>query len=167
MTDTAPAAVSGVDLARVALRAALAAAKSAPRQRPRRTGAAPSRQARPGGREPIALGAAVSRMIAEHGLQTGAAGGQARRTVLSQWDTIAPELKGRVQAVRYDDATRTLYLRPCSPAYRTQLVLHQKEIVARVNPAVGSGTVSLPEMLRAPRYAASGRPPAFKNQCPP
>ncbi|MFJ1789624.1 DciA family protein [Streptomyces anulatus] len=148
MTDTAPAAASGVDLARVALRAALAAAKSAPRQRPRRTGASPSRQARSGGREPVALGAAVSRMIAEQGLETGAAGGQARRTVLSQWDAIAPELKGKVQAVRYDDATRTLHLRPCSPAYRTQLTLHQKDIVARVNAAAGTGTVSCLEILR-------------------
>lgn len=62
-------------------------------------------------------------MIAEPGPETGAAGGQTRRTVLSQWDTIAPELKGKVQAVRYDDATLTLHLRPCSPAYPTRLVL--------------------------------------------
>lgn len=148
MTDTAPVALSGVDLARVALRAALAAAKSAPRQRPRCTGAAPSRQGRSGGREPVALGAAVSRMIAEEGLETGAAGGQVRRTVLSQRDTIAPELQGKVQAVRYDDATRTLLLRPCSPSYRTQLTLHQKEIVARVNAVAGTGTVTCLEILR-------------------
>ncbi|MFI0012486.1 DciA family protein [Streptomyces globisporus] len=165
MTDTAPAEASGVDLARVALRAALAAAKSAPRQRPRRTGASPSRQARSGGREPVALGAAVSRMIAEQGLETGAAGGQVRRTVLSQWDTIAPELQGKVQAVRYDDAARTLHLRPCSPAYRTQLVLHQKEIVARVNAVAGTGTVSCLEILRPgapdPQVRAEGSPAAL------
>lgn len=76
MTDTAPTSLSGVDLAHVVLRAALAGVKSAPRQRPRRTGAAPSRQARSGGREPMALGAAVSRMIAEQAFETGAVGGR-------------------------------------------------------------------------------------------
>ncbi|WP_189432685.1 DciA family protein [Streptomyces rubiginosohelvolus] len=113
----------------------------------------------------MALGAAVSRMIAEQGLETGAAGGQVRRTVLSQWDTIAPELQGKVQAVRYDDATRTLHLRPCSPAYRTQLVLHQKEIVARVNAVAGTGTVSCLEILRPgapdPQVRAEGSPAAL------
>ncbi|CAM5533918.1 DUF721 domain-containing protein (plasmid) [Streptomyces californicus] len=172
MTDTAPAAASGVDLARVMLRAALAAAKSAPRQRPRRTGVAPSRQGRSGGREPVALGAAVSRMIAEQGLETGAAGRQVRRTVASQWDTIAPELQGKVQTVRYDDATRTLLLRPCSPSYRTQLTLHQKEIIARVNAVAATGRVTRLEILRpgtpdhqvraevpdAPRAATGGSP---------
>ncbi len=34
--------------------------------------------------------------------------------MLSQGDTIAPELKDKVQAVRHDDATRTLPLRPYS-----------------------------------------------------
>ncbi|OKI78364.1 hypothetical protein AMK12_20700 [Streptomyces sp. TSRI0395] len=41
-----------------------------------------------------------------------------------------PGLRVRVQAVRRDVATRTLYLRPCSSAFRSQLALHQGQIVA-------------------------------------
>lgn len=135
---TSTSTTSGVDLARVALRNARAAAKTAP-QKTRRTGAAtPSRQARSGGREPQTLGTAITRMVAERGLEAGATAGSVRRTVLCQWQHVAPELAGKVQAVRYDDATRTLHLRPCSPAYRTQLTLHQRQIVARVNAAAAT-----------------------------
>ncbi|MEW9513767.1 DciA family protein [Streptomyces bacillaris] len=144
MSDT-PA--SGVDLARVALRNARAAAKASP-QKPRRTGAAPSRQGRSGEREPQPLGTAISRMMAERDLEAGAASGSVRRTVLSQWATIAPELHGKVQAVQYDAATRTLHLRPCSPAYRTQVTLYQRELVARVNATAGAGTVTALKILQ-------------------
>lgn len=143
---TSTSTTSGVDLARVALRNARAAAKTAP-QKTRRTGAAtPSRQARSGGREPQTLGTAITRMVAERGLEAGATAGSVRRTVLCQWQHVAPELAGKVQAVRYDDATRTLHLRPCSPAYRTQLTLHQRQIVARVNAAASPGTVACLEI---------------------
>lgn len=147
MSDaSANSPTSGVDLARVALRNARAAAKASP-QKPRRTGAAPSRQARSGEREPQSLGTAISRMMAERGLEAGAVAGAVRRTVLSQWATIAPELHGKVQAVQYDPATRTLHLRPCSPAYRTQLTLHQRELVARVNATAGADTVTALKIL--------------------
>ncbi|MGW7401834.1 DciA family protein [Streptomyces cyaneofuscatus] len=147
MSDsTANSTASGVDLARVALRNARAAAKASP-QKTRRTGAAPSRQARSGEREPQSLGTAISRMMAERGMQAGAAAGTVRRTVLSQWATIAPELHGKVQAVQYDPATRTLHLRPCSPAYRTQLTLYQRELVARVNATAGADTVTALKIL--------------------
>ncbi|WP_331763433.1 DciA family protein [Streptomyces anulatus] len=158
MTETtSTSTTSGVDLARVALRNARAAAKTAP-QKTRRTGAAPSRRARSGGREPQTLGTAINRMMAERGLEAGAAAGSVRRTVLSQWQHVAPELAGKVQAVRYDDATRTLHLRPCSPAYRTQLTLHQRQIVARVNAAAGPGTVACLEILPPSVPDTQGRP---------
>ncbi|MFI5726938.1 DciA family protein [Streptomyces cyaneofuscatus] len=147
MSDSTPNnPASGVDLARVALRNARAAAKAAP-QKPRRTGAAASRQARSGEREPQSLGTAISRMMAERGLESGTAAGTVRRTVLSQWAAIAPEFHGKVQAVQYDPATRTLHLRPCSAAYRTQLILHQRQIVARVNAAAGADPVTALKIL--------------------
>ncbi|MFH8379074.1 DciA family protein [Streptomyces cyaneofuscatus] len=143
MSDASAASpTSGVDLARVALRNARAAAKASP-QKPRRTGATSSRQTRSGEREPQALGSAIRRMMAERGLEAGSV----RRTVLSQWATIAPELHGKVQAVQYDPATRTLHLRPCSPAYRTQLTLYQRELVARVNATAGADTVTALRIL--------------------
>ncbi|MFI2318412.1 DciA family protein [Streptomyces sp. CB00072] len=157
MTETTSTSTSGVDLARVALRNARAAAKTAP-QKTRRTGAAPSRRARSGEREPQTLGTAINRMMAERGLESRAAAGSVRRTVLSQWQHVAPELAGKVQAVRYDDATRTLHLRPCSPAYRTQLTLHQRQIVARVNAAAGPDTVACLKILPPGVPDTQGRP---------
>ncbi|WP_331734430.1 MULTISPECIES: DciA family protein [unclassified Streptomyces] len=78
-----------------------------------------------------------------------AAGG----SILEQWPTIAPARQ--VAAVHYDDETRTLHLRPATPAYRTQLSLHERELVAKVNEAVGSGTVRQLEILPAALTAAN------------
>ncbi|MFI5905304.1 DciA family protein [Streptomyces cyaneofuscatus] len=124
----------------------------------------------------------MRRMMAERGLEAGAAAGSVRRTVLSQWATIAPELHGKVQAVQYDPATRTLHLRPCSPAYRTQLTLHQRELVTRVNATASAdtvtalkilppGTTDLQERLNhdpavQPPAAPAARPPADRQQEP-
>ncbi|MFB7049668.1 DciA family protein [Streptomyces microflavus] len=167
MSDAASSSpTSGIDLARVALRNARAAAKALP-QKPRRTGAAPSRQARSGEREPQALGTAISRMMTERGLEAGAAAGTLRRTVLSQWATIAPELHGKVQAVQYDPVTRTLHLRPCSPAYRTQLTLYQRQIVDRVNATAGAETVAALKILSPGTTELEERPsPAPTTQSP-
>ncbi|MDK0524856.1 DciA family protein [Streptomyces sp. ML-6] len=141
-TTTTPTATtgtttaSGVDLARVALQNALAAAKTRPSQPRRRTGAAASRRGSDG-RDPMGLGDAIKRMMTERGWNTAAAGG----SVLDQWPTIAPTLVGKVAAVRFDEETRTLHLRPVSPAYRTQLTLHQARFINQINAVVGPGTV--------------------------
>ncbi|WP_329564421.1 DciA family protein (plasmid) [Streptomyces uncialis] len=139
MTDTTVSSseegLSGVDLARVALANARATAKSAPVQK-RRTGAS-SRRARGSGRDPLPFGAAITQMMAARGWDMAARGG----SVLDQWPAIAPELAGKVAAASFEEETRTLHLRPCSGAYRTQLTLHQQQIIAKVNAAVGDGTV--------------------------
>ncbi|MEV1040434.1 DciA family protein [Streptomyces sp. NPDC050204] len=163
-TDTA--APSGVDLARAALQAArTAAAAKAQRPKPkRRTGASASRQGRDG-RDPLTFADAIKRLMAERGWDMSAAGG----TIRDRWSTIAPTLKGKVGAERYDEETRTLYLRPVSPAYRTQLAIHQREIIQQVNEAVGEGTVIHLKILAPgavdvpdarPAAPASPRPPA-------
>lgn len=141
MTDQPP--VSGVDLARVALQAARASAKAAPPPK-RRTGAAPPRGARSGGRGPMGLGAAIGRMVTDRGWEQATAGG----SLLAQWPTIAPALAGHVTAVRYDTETRTLHLLPATAAYRTQLALHQRDIIAKVNAAAGPDAVRQLEILR-------------------
>ncbi|MCX4970819.1 DciA family protein [Streptomyces sp. NBC_00654] len=168
MTTTTPSngvpGSSGVDLARVALRNARAAAKTQPQPK-RRTGASPSGRPRTGGRDPLPFGDALARMVAERGWEQAAAGGN----VLDQWPTIAPELTGKVTAVRFDTQTRTLHLLPCSPAYRTQLTLHQKQITAKINDTVGPDTVRHLEILRpatlttphhAPPVPSAARTPA-------
>ncbi|WP_052489858.1 DciA family protein [Streptomyces sp. 150FB] len=138
MIDTTPAtsAYSGVDLARVALQNARAAAKNQP-QPQRRTGASASRTARTSGREPLPFATALSRMIAERGWNVATRGG----SVIDQWPAIAPELAGKVAAIAFDDRTRTLRLRPVSPAYRTQVELYQRQITAKINAAIGQDTV--------------------------
>ncbi|MFJ6444902.1 DciA family protein [Streptomyces sp. NPDC091649] len=88
----------------------------------------------------------MSRMVAERGWATPTAA--TAGSVIDQWPAIAPKLAGKAEAARYDAATRTLHLRPVTPAYRTQLTLHQKQITAKVNDSVGPDTVRELEILR-------------------
>ncbi|MEV4968851.1 DUF721 domain-containing protein [Streptomyces sp. NPDC053808] len=79
----------------------------------------------------------MSRMVAERGWELAAASGN----ILEQWPTIAPTLAGNVAAVRYNLETRTLHLQPATPAHRTQLNLHQRAIIAKINQVVGPDLV--------------------------
>lgn len=152
MTTEASTSGSGVDLARVALQAARAAAKTAPAPK-RRTGAARPKRPRGDGRDPLPFAAAIERMMAERGWDMAAKGG----SIIDQWPTIAPELAGKVAAVKFDDETRTLHLRPVSPAYRLQLELHQRQIIDKVNATAGDGTVRTLKIL-APGHVDSPPP---------
>ncbi|WSI75749.1 DciA family protein [Streptomyces anulatus] len=91
---------------------------------------------------------ALARMVAERGWATPAAAAATAGSVIDQWPAIAPELTGKVNAIHFDATTRTLHLRPATPAYRTQLTLHQKQIIAKVNASVGPDTVRHLEILR-------------------
>ncbi|MEU0102947.1 DciA family protein [Streptomyces sp. NPDC006267] len=155
MTETTTA--SGADLARIALQTARAAAKSAPQ--PKRIRTTTTRNQRSGGREPLPFADALSRMVAERGWATPAAAAATAGSVIDQWPAIAPELAGKVEAVQLDPATGTLHLRPATPAYRTQLTLHQKQIVAKVNAAVGPDTVRHLEILRPAALASPHQAP--------
>ncbi|MFJ4710123.1 DciA family protein [Streptomyces anulatus] len=137
---------SGADLARIALQSARAAAKSAPQ--PKRTRTTTIRNQRSGGREPLPLALSLSRMVAERGWVTPAAEAATAGSVIDQWPAIAPELTGKVNAVHFDTSTRTLHLRPATPAYRTQLTLHQKQITAKINDAIGPDAVRHLKILR-------------------
>ncbi|MFF3558267.1 DciA family protein [Streptomyces tsukubensis] len=157
--------LSGVDLARVALANARAASKTLP-QTKRRTGAS-TRRRRGDGRDPLPFGAAITQMMAERGWDMAARGG----SVLDQWPTIAPELAGKVAATAFEEETRTLHLRPCSDAYRTQLHLHQAQIIAKVNTAVGADTVRhlkvlVPGGVAAPAAPAPEAPPVSEKPAP-
>ncbi|MEI7029686.1 DciA family protein [Streptomyces pratensis] len=151
---------SGADLARIALQSARAAAKSAPQpKRPRTT---TTRNQRSAGREPLPFADALARMVAERGWASPAAAATTAGSIIDQWPAIAPELAGKVDAVRFDATTGTLHLRPATPAYRTQLTFHQKQIVAKVNASVGPDTVRHLEILRPAALAppSDARTPA-------
>lgn len=128
---------SGRDLARVALHNARKAAKTAPPPDPRAARRQRNRARRTDGRDPMRLGAALTRLVDEHGWEAPAAGG----SIIDQWPTIAPELVGKVAAVRFDAATGTLHLRPTAPAYGTQLRMFQRAMVDRINTATGRTVV--------------------------
>lgn len=142
--------VSGVDLARVALRAAMEAARrngSGPKaKRKPRTGTAVRRD----GREPVGLGAAIGALIAERAWELPAAGGALHK----RWAAIAPDLAGHVAAVGYETDTGELTLRPDSTAWATKARMETARIIAAANRAAGRQTVRTVRVLAPGTVAA-------------
>ncbi|MCM2394403.1 DciA family protein [Streptomyces albipurpureus] len=144
--------VSGVDLARVALRAAMEAA--------RRNGAGQKAKKKPrngtavrrDGREPMGLGAAIGALIAERAWEFPAAGGALRE----RWAAIAPDLAGHIAAVGYEPDTGELTLRPDSAAWATKARMETARILAAANRAAGKQAVRTVRVLApGPVTAAS------------
>ncbi len=139
--------LSGVDLARVALRAAKEQAKA------RGAAANSSRQARRGGlrsgaradgRDPLPLGAAISRLITERGWEAPAAVGG----VMGRWPQLVGEdLARHCQPQKYDESERVLTVECDSTAWATQVRLLAPTLVARLNADLGHGTVKLIKVL--------------------
>ncbi|MDJ1131645.1 DUF721 domain-containing protein [Streptomyces iconiensis] len=135
---------SGVDLARVALRAAKEQARArgdeAQQRRQARRGGGLRSGARRDGRDPMTLGAAVNRLITERGWEAPAAVGG----VMGRWPQIVgPEVAQHCEPQRYDEEERTLVVRCDSTAWATQLRLLAPRLVARLNEDLGQGTVKL------------------------
>ncbi|GAA2125257.1 hypothetical protein GCM10009759_77260 [Kitasatospora saccharophila] len=149
---------SGVDLARVALKAAREAARTRGADAPGGASAtarpARRRTVRTGGRDPIGLGAAFAGLVADRAWEMPTAGGG----VIDQWADIAPELIGKVAPVHYDPPTGRLDLQPASAAYATQLRLLGRQLVARINGKVGRTVVRDLRVL-PPRALASATGP--------
>ncbi|WNI19691.1 DUF721 domain-containing protein [Actinacidiphila sp. ITFR-21] len=134
---------AGVDLARVALRAAKEQARA------RGAAAVQKRQARRGGlrsgaradgRDPLPLGAAISRLITERGWEAPAAVGG----VMGRWPQIVgPEVALHCAPDRYDEDACVLTVSCDSTAWATQLRLLAPTLVARLNADLGHGTVKL------------------------
>ncbi|MBC2865900.1 DUF721 domain-containing protein [Streptomyces mexicanus] len=144
----APApAPSGVDLARVALRAAKEAARARgeatqSQRQARRRGARSG--VRADGREPMALGAAINRLITERGWETPAAVGG----VMGRWPQIVGEdLAKHCVPQRYDEDERVLTVQCDSTVWATQLRVLAPTLVARLNEDLGHGTVRLIKVL--------------------
>ncbi|MGY1503672.1 DciA family protein (plasmid) [Streptomyces sp. QTS52] len=152
--------VSGVDLARVALRQA----REAARKRGDSEAHTPRRRqhtaVRRDGREPSGFAAVLKSLMADRAWELPAAGG----TVLDRWTdiaaSIAPQLPSHVTAVAFHPENGQLDLRPDSPAYATQLRLISARIVTTVNSAVGT------EAVRTIRVLPSGAAPDLRTAQP-
>ncbi|AJE84014.1 hypothetical protein SLNWT_3638 [Streptomyces albus] len=174
--EAAPAGTgepSGVDLARVALRAAKEQARArgdAARQKKQaRRGGGLRSGARADGRDPLPLGAAINRLITERGWETPAAVGG----VMGRWPQIVgPDLARHCVPVSYQDdagdpaTDRVLTVRCDSTAWATQLRLLAPQLVARLNEDLGHGTVRLIKVQgpgTGPRRYGSLRAPGSKG----
>ncbi|MBL1107960.1 DUF721 domain-containing protein [Streptomyces sp. 5-8] len=139
---------SGVDLARVALRAAKEQARArgdAARQKKQaRRGGGLRSGARADGRDPMALGAAINRLINERGWETPAAVGG----VMGRWPQIVGEdLAKHCVPQRYDEDERVLTVQCDSTAWATQLRVLAPALVARLNEDLGHGSVRMIKVL--------------------
>ncbi|WP_406393707.1 DUF721 domain-containing protein [Streptomyces sp. NBC_00887] len=142
--------VSGVDLARVALRAAKEQARArgdaAQQKKQARRGGGLRSGARSDGRDPLALGSAINRLITERGWETPAAVGG----VMGRWTQIVgDDLANHCVPLRYDEdpAERVLTVQCDSTAWATQLRLLAPQLVARLNTDLGHGTVRMIKVL--------------------
>jgi predicted nucleic acid-binding Zn ribbon protein len=141
---------SGIDLARVALRAAKEQAKAqgaaAQQKKQARRGGGLRSGARADGRDPLPLGAAINRLITERGWETPAAVGG----VMGRWPQIVGEdLANHCVPLKYDEDPdeRVLTVQCDSTAWATQLRLLAPRLVARLNEDLGHGTVRLIKVL--------------------
>ncbi|GGR45898.1 DciA family protein [Streptomyces netropsis] len=123
---------SGVDLARVALRAAKEAARKngGRAQQPRPRTVQPVRR---DGRDPMGLGDVLGALVTERAWELPAAGA----TLRERWSAIAPELAGHVAAVAFDADSGRLTVRPESAAWATKTRLEQTRVISAANKAAG------------------------------
>ncbi|MFH8793968.1 DUF721 domain-containing protein [Streptomyces sp. NPDC017941] len=142
-----PPEPSGVDLARVALRAAKEQARArgdATQQKKQARRGGLRSGARADGRDPLPLGSAINRLITERGWETPAAVGG----VMGRWPQIVGgDLANHCVPQRYDENERVLTVLCDSTAWATNLRLLAPQLVARLNEDLGHGTVRIIKVL--------------------
>ncbi|MET8746172.1 DUF721 domain-containing protein [Streptomyces sp. NPDC004728] len=144
--------VSGVDLARVALRAAREAArKSGTGQKTKKKPRAATMVQRDG-REPMGLGTAIGTLVASRAWEIPAIGASLRE----RWAVIVPELAGHVAAVRFDPDSGRLTVCPESSAWATKARLEQTRVIAAANKAAGRIVVNSLRILPPGAMPAPG-----------
>ncbi|MFE6270448.1 DciA family protein [Streptomyces goshikiensis] len=137
-----PPQPSGVDLARVALRAAREAAKKNG-ARTAKSKPQPARTLRRDGRAPMGLGEALTALVAERGWDLPAAGAD----LCERWTALAPDLADHVAAVRYDAERGELTLCPDSTTWATKARLEASRIIADANRSTRTGAVRTVRVL--------------------
>ncbi|GHD76249.1 hypothetical protein GCM10010317_092310 [Streptomyces mirabilis] len=158
--------LSGVDLARVVLRAALETArKNGSRTTKAKTKLGLSSVVRRGGREPMGLGGAIGMLVTERAWELPAAGASLRE----RWAAIAPDFAGHVGAVGYDADSGRLTVCPESAAWATKLRLEQARVIGAANESaartvvrglriLAPGSVPAPELADVPSAFAAAVP---------
>jgi len=128
--------VTGPDLVRQALAQAKAASKARGTS-PRRTGSKPSRPRAVGDAlEPMRVGQAISRLVAERGWEDTTT----RADVLANWDkVVGPEIADHCRPVSLEDGELVLVAE--STAWATQLRLLAARLLAGIAKEVGHGVV--------------------------
>ncbi|MFB7260645.1 DciA family protein [Streptomyces nojiriensis] len=136
--------VSGVDLARVALRAAMEAARKNGGGQKAKSKPRVVRTVQRDGREPIGLGAALGALVTERAWTLPAAGA----SLCERWVAIAPDLARHIAAVGFDPESGQLTVCPDSSAWATKARLEQaSSMLFTSSPTVsGFGTPTLPTM---------------------
>lgn len=160
--------VSGVDLARVALRAAMEAARKNGGGQKAKAKPRIVRPVRRDGREPMGLGAAIGALVTERAWELPAAGA----TLRERWAAIAPELAGHVIAVSYDADSGRLTVCPESATWATKARLEQTRIIAAANESAGRTVVRslqilAPGTVAVTEPAGTGPEPAAAHAGPP
>lgn len=141
--------MSGVDLARVALRAAMEQARENSGRTAKARQQRPTTVMRRDGREPLNLAAAIGALVTERAWELPAAGASLR----DRWAAIAPDLAGHVAAVGYDPDAGRITVCPKSWAWATKVRLEQARIIAAANESADRTVV------RALRILAPGSVP--------
>ncbi|MFE4055585.1 DciA family protein [Streptomyces sp. NPDC059096] len=144
--------VSGVDLARVALRAAMEQARKNGAGRKTKKKPRTGTTVRRDGREPMGLGAAIGALVTERAWELPAAGATLRK----RWAVIAPELAGHVAAVAYDADSGQLTVCPESAAWATKTRLEQARVIAAANKSAGRTVVGTLRILAPGAVPAPG-----------
>ncbi|WP_018547633.1 DUF721 domain-containing protein [Streptomyces sp. LaPpAH-108] len=134
---------TGVDLARVALRAAKEQARArgdeARQKKQARRGGLRS-GARSDGRDPMALGAAINRLINERGWEAPAAVGG----VMNRWPQIVGEaIALHCKPEKFDEETHELTVRCDSTVWATEIRMRASQLVARINEDLGHGSIRM------------------------
>ncbi|MFI9311172.1 DUF721 domain-containing protein [Streptomyces triculaminicus] len=148
--------VSGVDLARVALRAARDAARKNGGGRMAKQMPRPVRTVRRDGREPMGLAAAIGALVTERAWELPAAGA----TLRERWAAIAPDLAGHVAAVGYDADSGQLTVCPESTAWATKTRLERIRVIEAANTSAGR------TVIRAIRILPPGTVPESADADP-
>ncbi|MFC8263763.1 DciA family protein [Streptomyces sp. NPDC057291] len=144
--------VSGVDLARVALRSAMEQARKSGAGQKTKKKPRPVRTVRRDGREPMGLGAAIGALVTERAWELPAAGASLRQ----RWAAIAPDLAGHVAAVGFDPDSGRLTVCPESSAWATKARLEQARVIAAANKTAGRTVVHALRILPPGAVPAPG-----------
>ncbi|GGX53142.1 DciA family protein [Streptomyces noursei] len=163
MTTPTPEQPSGVDLARVALRAAQQAARKNGRATEARAPRRRTRASMADGRDPKGFGAVLQALIVERAWEVPTAGGSA----VDLWPSVAGDkLAKHVFAVRFRKETHELQVQAESPAWLTQLRLEKPELLERFRTALGPEVVR-DIVHRTPGRAAAPAPGLDPAETPP